>query len=141
MVEIPAYRSEAEIEEVVRRFEACEYRPEEFIHTRHLTVAALYVLQLGSVAALARMRDALVRFTVFHGKSGYHETITAFWIRAVNLHVRELRGTKDSVGIVNEVVAALADKNLISRHYSREKIASAEARAAWTEPDVAPIPV
>lgn len=140
MVEIPVYRSEAEIEEVVRRFEACEYGPEEFIHTRHLTVAAWYVLKFGP-AAMERMRDALLRFTAFHGKSGYHETITAFWIRAVNLHVRELKRARDSVGVVNALVAALADKNLISRHYSPAKIASQEARAAWTEPDVAPIPL
>src|ERR1700758_3208143 len=28
------------IEDVVRRFETCSYTPEEFVHARHLTVAA-----------------------------------------------------------------------------------------------------
>lgn len=141
MPESPMYRSEAEIKEVVRRFETCEFKNEEFVHARHLTVAAWYVLEFDRSAATQKMRDGLLRFTAHHGKTGYHETITLFWLRAVELHVRETRDARDSVGIVNEIVAALGDKNLISRHYSRERITSPEAKSNWAEPDLVPLPL
>jgi hypothetical protein len=140
MPEIPLYQSEAEIEEVVRRFESCEYKPEEFVHSRHLTVAAWYLLESGQSAATQRMRDGLLRFTAYHGKSGYHETITGFWLRAVACHVRELLPTRQPVEIVNEIVAVLSDKNLVFRHYSRDAIASAEAKSNRTEPDLLSFP-
>jgi hypothetical protein len=34
------------------------------------------------------------------------------------------------------VVERYSDKNLIYEFYTRERIASAEAKAAWIEPDV-----
>jgi hypothetical protein len=140
MPELPMYRSEAEIEEVVRRLEACECSPADFGHGQHLAVAAWYILKFGSSVATGKMRESLLRYTTFHGRHRYHETVTLFWLRAVELHVREMRGAKDSVEIVNAVVVALGDKSLISRHYSAERIASAEAKAHWTEPDLAPLP-
>jgi len=140
MPELPRYESEAEIEEMVRRLEACECSPADFGHGQHLAVAAWYILKFGPSAATEKMRESLLRYTTFLGRHRYHETITVFWLRAVELHVREMRDASNSVEIVNEVVAALGDKNLISRHYSAEKIASAEAKANWTEPDLAPLP-
>lgn len=140
MRELPAYPSGAEIEDVVRRFESCEYKPEEFVHARHVTVAAWYCLQFGEEAAAERMRAGLHKFTAHHGKSGYHETITDFWVRAVACHVRELRPTREPVAVVNEIVASLNDKNLIFRHYSREAIASAEAKSNRREPGLRSFP-
>lgn len=140
MPELPRYGSEAEIEEVVRRLESCECSPADFGHGQHLAVAAWYIVKFGSSAATEKMRNSLLRYTTFLGRHRYHETITLFWLRAVELHVREMRGAKDLVEIVNEVFAALGDKSLISHHYSAEKIASAEAKANWTEPDLAPLP-
>jgi hypothetical protein len=140
MPELPPYRSETEIEEVVRRLESCKCSPADFGHGQHLAVATWYVLKFGPSVAAGKMRESLLRYTTFHGRNRYHETITMFWLRAVELHVRQMCDARDSVEIVNEVVATLGDKNLISRHYSAEKIASAEAKANWTEPDLAPLP-
>ena len=134
------YRSESEIAEVVRRFESCEYRNDEFVHSRHVAVAAWYCLHFDGDTASTKMRDALKTFNAHHGRTGYHETITDFWLRAVAAHVRELRPAHSPVDIVNRIVADLSDKNLVFRHYSREKIASPEAKASCTEPDLIPLP-
>ena len=37
--------NEDAIREVVQKFEACHYAPEEFTHTHHLTVACWYLWQ------------------------------------------------------------------------------------------------
>src|SRR5271168_3540038 len=98
------YRSEAEIEEVVERFETCTYTPEEFFHARHLTVAAWYFLKLDTKTAEERMRAGLLKFIRHHGKNAYHETITEFWLRLVNHRVCQAETSRDSVALVNEIV-------------------------------------
>jgi len=135
------YRSEAEIEEVVRRFEECTFTPEEFVHARHLTVATWYFLRHDAETAAERMRAGLWKFIRHHGKNGYHETITGFWLRMVERESRNAgrldgNGGGDVVAAVNAIVERLTNKDLIYRYYSRERVGSAEAKAGWIEPDV-----
>jgi len=83
------------------------------------------------------MRADLRRFIAHHGKNGYHVTITEFWLERVGKLVAELReGQGGLVPLVNSVVERCSDKNLIYESYSRELIASAEAKAKWIEPDI-----
>lgn len=137
MPDAPHYRTEEEIEDVVHRFENCSYTPEEFVHARHLTVTAWCFATMESEAAREKMRADLRRFIAQHGKNGYHVTITEFWIERVEKLVAELReGEKGLVPLVNSVVERCSDKNLVYEFYSREQIASAEAKSTWIEPDI-----
>jgi hypothetical protein len=134
------YRTAAEIEEVVRRFEACEYTPEEFVHARHLTVAAYYFSRSDRETAENRMRAGLHKFIGHHGKDGYHETITGFWLHmAAYYSGAEIRG-EELVPFVNDVVERLGDKDLIYKYFSKMRLYSAEAKAAWVEPDLKALP-
>jgi hypothetical protein len=136
MPDAPHYRTEEEIEDVVSRFEDCSYTPEEFVHARHLTVAAWCFATMQSEAAREKMRAGLRRFIAHHGKNGYHVTITEFWLEKVGQLVAELREGKEGlVPLVNSVVERCSDKNLIYEFYSRERIASPEAKLAWIAPD------
>jgi hypothetical protein len=138
MADFARYRDEAEIEEVVRRFENCDYAPEEFFHARHLTVAAWYFLHEGKEAAKGRIRGRLKKFIALHGKMGYHVTITEFWLQQVE---RELEVGDTANGIadcINRIVTRLNDKNRIYEFYSRERIGSPEAKAAYLPPDHSP---
>jgi hypothetical protein len=88
-------------------------------------------------AARQKMRAGLRRFIAHHGKNGYHVTITEFWLGRVEKLVAELREREeDLVPLVNSVVERNSDKNLVYEFYSRERIASPEAKARWIEPDV-----
>jgi hypothetical protein len=130
-------RTREEIEDVVHRFESCSYTPEEFVHARHLTVAAWCFATMESEAAREKMRAGLRRFIAHHGKNGYHVTLTEFWLERVGKLVTELReGKKGLVPLVNSVVERCSDKNLIYEFYSRERIASVEAKSAWIAPDI-----
>jgi hypothetical protein len=131
------YRTEEEIEDVVHRFESCSYTPEEFVHARHLTVAAWFFATMEPAAARQKMRAGLRRFIAHHGKNGYHVTITEFWLEIVGKLVTErLDAETGLVRLVNSVVERCSDKNLIYEFYSRERIASVEAKAAWIKPDI-----
>jgi hypothetical protein len=137
MPDAPHYRTKEEIEDVVRRFETCSYTPEEFVHAHHLTVVAWCFATMESEAAREKMRAGLRRFISHHGKNGYHVTITEFWLERVGKLVAEVREGEDGlVPLVNSVVERFRDKNLIYEFYSRERIASTEAKAARIEPDI-----
>lgn len=139
MAGAPPYRTDAEVEEVVRRFEDCSYTPEEFVHARHLTVAAVYFLRFDADVAKERMRAGLRKFIKHHGKDGYHVTITEFWLALVARVVAgQSAKSADLVAIANDVVARCSDKNLIHDFYSRERIASAEAKSNRLPPDLKP---
>jgi hypothetical protein len=136
MPEFERYRSEAEIEEVVRRFESCDYQPEEFFHARHLTVAAWYFLLFDTKTAEERMRAGLRKFIRHHGKNGYHATITEFWLHLVKRTLEDTDLGKALVSRINQVVEALSNKGLINEYYSPERLQTPGAKASWTEPDL-----
>ncbi|MGH9942721.1 MAG: hypothetical protein ACRD9R_10255 [Pyrinomonadaceae bacterium] len=131
------YRDERDIETVVRRFEACDFAPTEFTHGAHLTVALWYLARLPSEAAAGRMREGLRRFLAHHGlATGYHETITLFWLKLVR---RFLDGQADGralTDITNEMLATCSDSKLLFEYYSRELVQSERAVSEWIEPDL-----
>jgi len=140
MAGAPLYRTEAEIDDVVKRFEDCSYTPSEFVHARHITVAAVYLMRFKKEVAREKMRVGLRKFIQHHGKNGYRATITEFWLAIIE---REVTASKNSdtplVSLVNQVVKHCYDKDLIHQYYSRDLLSSSEAKAAWREPDLKPM--
>jgi hypothetical protein len=122
-----------------RAFEAGSIPPAEFNHLAHVRVAWVYLGETSSVEeALPRMRDAIRRFAAAAGASQkYHETITVLWMRL--LADLKARGTAGELADVLRSHPALADKELPLQYYSRERLFSDEARAAWIEPDRQPL--
>lgn len=138
MAEFAPYHDEAEIEEVVRRFESCECTPQEFFHARHLTVAAWYLLHENKEAAEERMRRGLKKFIAHNGRMGYHVTITEFWLQQAVQELGIIEAESNCVARINRVVGRLNDKNRIFEYYSRERIESAQAKEAFLAPDKKP---
>ena len=129
------FSSSAEIEEIVRKLETCEYGKQEFYHDRHLAVAAWYLTNFPLELAMDRMRSALLRFTCHHGVKGYHETITRFWLLLVQ---NFLRTEVEEIPLhqkVNELIRLFNDKNLLFDYYDRELVMSDGARQTWVEPN------
>ncbi|HEX7295908.1 MAG TPA: hypothetical protein VF251_09175 [Pyrinomonadaceae bacterium] len=98
--------SEREIENVVRAFETCETGADDFKHKDHLVVALWYVHNLGSEAALERMRTGLIRFLNHHegDPKKYSEEITKFWIDRVDQRLNELGSEMSLVEKCNLIV-------------------------------------
>lgn len=83
------------------------------------------------------MRAGLRKFIAHHGKNGFHVTITEFWLQLVERSVFQRKGHhREPLSIVNEIVERLRDKNLIYEYFSRDRLNSADAKAAWIEPDI-----
>jgi len=116
--------------EEVSRFENCEYALDEFDHHEHLRVAWTYLRLVGFDAALARMRQGLLRFSAYHNAMGYNETITVFWMRVLMTHCEA-----DPAEVIQNI-----PKEILFRHFSRECVMSEQARRQWIEPDLLPMP-
>jgi hypothetical protein len=126
--------TDAEVLTLVEKLEQCELKKDEFHHRDHLAVAVAYLYAGDFCQARERMRASLIRFAAHHGVSGlYHETLTCFWLQQVELRLDRSRGLGESVQQIQE---ELADKELPFRHYTRERLHSAEARTKWMNPDL-----
>jgi hypothetical protein len=101
------YQSEAEIQKVVRGFEACETGADDFRHPEHLVVAVSYLHAMGREAALDRMRAGLLRFLEHHeGDTGkYSEEITVFWIDRIDEKLNQLGPDVSLVEKCNTILA------------------------------------
>lgn len=132
------YQSLDEIEEVVRRFEACTFGAGEFHHRQHLTVVLWYLWKFPMAEAARKMREGLYKFLSHHGhgRQKYHETITIFWLKKVRALVEHAEEGLSPVEVANEVMKACGDAQLVFAYYSRELIDSNAAREEWTEPDL-----
>lgn len=114
------YRSEAEIEEVVRGFESCETGADDFKHGDHLVVAIWYLQTMDRQGALDRMRDGLLRFLTHHcgDTTKYSEEITSFWIDRV---AQKLNEFGDEVSLVEKCNSILASQDFGPQIYADER--------------------
>ena len=137
--EAEPYASDEEVLEIVRRFEACEFPPDDFNHHPHLVVALCYVLRGPEPEARARMREGILKFLAHHRidpASVYHETLTVFWIRRVGSFVERAGRGRALAALANELVKSCADSRVVFDYYSKELVASEEARRRLVEPDL-----
>lgn len=140
------YVSPAEVVRLVEQFEAATLSHAEWTHRAHLTVALWYATHHPPREALDRMRVGLVRLNAAHGipitpTRGYHETITRFYMHVVGRFVAlETSAAEPWDERANRLFERLGARDLTRRYYSESRLMSGEARAAWVEPDLQPLP-
>ncbi|MDY7012799.1 MAG: hypothetical protein SVX43_04215, partial [Cyanobacteriota bacterium] len=71
--------------------------------------------------------------------SGYHETLTQFWIAMVLQYLAVAPHNASIDGLIEGLLARYSDPNLPLSYYSRDRLFSEEARAAWVAPDLKPL--
>ena len=137
------YKTETEVEAVVRGFENCTLPDSEFNHAAHLTVALSYLHQarLTVPEATERIRAAIYRFLDHYGQDRqiYNETITLFWIKLVHSFLERTNTMRPINEIANEMIESLGSSQIIYDYYSKDHLSSEEARKSWVEPDVKPL--
>lgn len=111
-----------------------------FHHREHLRLAWLVVRRHGAAAAPDIVGSGIRRFAERHGHGGrYHDTMTRFWVGVV-AHAAERRPAAAELDDLLEACPLLLDRSLPFRHWSREVLLAPEARAAWRDPDLLPLP-
>jgi len=127
----------AEMEQLVREFEDCTLKPDDFHHRDHLAVALWYEYKNSDSEPSDRFRASLLKF-VQHNQLAhvYHETITLFWIKVVHHFYRNCENKESLAVLVEGISKEYGDHRVIYDYYSKDLLGSDEAKARWVEPDL-----
>ena len=133
------------LDDLLAGFQSCALPHDAWTHLAHLRVGAWHVHHLGAETALATLRAGIRRLNDSHGtanssQSGYHETITAAYVRLIDLFLATFEaGVPFDERLAALVASPLGDRSILLRYWSRERLMSPEARTAWLAPDLAPL--
>jgi hypothetical protein len=130
-------------DEFLNTFEACRWPMERWHHREHIKLAYLYLRRYPLDEAAARVSAGIRAHNAAHNvpeglTSGYHETMTRAWLRLVHVTMCEY-GPEESADAFYERHPELSQKKTLRLFYSRERFMSAEAKAGFVEPDLAPL--
>ena len=140
------FASSDEVDRLVARFRDCTLPYETWTHAAHLAVGVWHLLHYRPEEATSRIRSGIRRYNVVCGidntdSSGYHETITLFYIRIVQQYLQSQNEVRPLHDLVNGLVESPnASRSAPLEFYSRERLFSVEARRGWREPDLKSLP-
>lgn len=136
--------TDAELEDLVRRFADCTLSKPEWTHAAHLSVGLWHVCRYGRDEALVRLRAGITRLNESHGTvnsatSGYHETVTRAYVQLLSAFAARHGNATAAQRATALLADPVADRKALLRFYSRPRLESSEARLDWVEPDLAPL--
>ena len=136
----------ADAEELIHQFLGCTLPKGEFSHEAHL-VTAMYLLSKHGKDTLPIIRQHLKDYLKSIGvestdTSGYHETLTVFWL----WRVRKQFANKNGVILWNQENVDdliedfdITERNIWLEYYTKERMMSVEARREYAKPDIKPM--
>ncbi len=137
--------SAAALENLAARFASATIPKTEWTHRTHLAVGMWHVRRYGPEEALERLRTGIRRLNDAHGTPnsdthGYHETVTrAYVLLLADFLAAGPPDTPLAERLQALLASPLAAKDVLFTYYSRQRLQSAQARARWEEPDLAPL--
>lgn len=110
-------------------------------HEAHLIMAIWFCMRYDPLDALCRIKSGIISYNLAvggenTGTNGYHETITIFWWRWINLYIAS-HFTRDFEKMCDGFLGSKYNrKDAPFDFYSKEKLFSREARAMYIDPDL-----
>jgi hypothetical protein len=131
----------SDTERLVAMFEACTLPRELWTHRAHLTVGLWYLMRFEERVAADLIRTRIKRYNQACGiettaTSGYHETITLFYVRMIASYLSRAGREWQIDKLAEALFKRIGDRRLPFEYYSKERLMSAEARLRWVEPDL-----
>ena len=124
-------------ERFLQQFESCVLDPATFDHKAHLRVAWLYLHSGDLLSACEKTCRGIRRFAESNGAHDkFHRTITEFLVRAMDARIGDNNDDDFEQFLQRNPDLASDALGLIQRSYSRERLGSPKARAAWLAPDL-----
>jgi hypothetical protein len=135
------FDTDAEVDSFMQDFEACRLPKERWTHFAHLVAGFWYLSRHDMAQALDTIRQRIRNHNESVGTpntdtSGYHETITRLYMRAIAAHI-ELHKTLPVERSLSILLASpLAKSDWPLSYYTRERLFSTQARRNWVAPDL-----
>ena len=126
--------------EIARQVIECTLPKAEWTHEAHLRVGLWHVLQLGPDEALTQLRRRISQYNESVGTantetSGYHETITRFYVEVIAQFVSSVDATRPVDDLADAFIGRFGDRKLVLRFFDEDRLMTALARNTWIEPD------
>jgi hypothetical protein len=122
--------------------ESCGFPVAEFDHRSHIRLAYVYLATNSTDQSVNLMRvtlTALLKHAGVDPSQKYHETLTEAWILAVNHFMKNTDDSQSADDFI-EKNSVILDSKIMMTHYCAEVLFSDEARKAFVEPNLDPIP-
>ena len=137
--------ADEEINLLIKAFENRTLTKAEWTHAAHLTVGLYYCFHHPFGVAKRLMGEGIYWLNVAHGTpntetSGYHETLTVFWLKVVAAFLETHGRDKGLTALANDLILFYTDSKLPLKFYSREILFSAGAREKYVLPDLRRFP-
>lgn len=133
------------IKAIALQFENKTLPKEHWTHAAHIAVAFVQLEKHKNFeSTLSSLRTCIKAYNNSVGtentdNSGYHETLTAFWLKVVaEFYASNYQSNIDQV-YQSFAKTILASSKFPLNFYSNELLFSTEARQFWVEPDLLPI--
>lgn len=130
--------------DLLQQFESCTLPGEYWTHRGHVKVAYLYLSQYSFDEGLEMLRTGIQKYNASRGveesaTSGYNETTTvAFaWLVASTIAANGKASTADEFC---DTQPQLMSPKILRLFYSPERRMHPDAKHAFVEPDLAPLP-
>ena len=131
-------------DDFIQQFEARSFPFEQWHHRAHVKLAYLYLTRHGFELAAAKLRNGIRSYNAAHNvpdlpTSGYHETITQFWLRLIQTTVEQY-GQLATADEFFDFHPELSQKKNHRLFYSPALFMSSLAKREFVEPDLTHLP-
>jgi len=140
------FANEEHLSGFLKAFEHGTWPKTDWTHAAHIAVAGCYLFEYPLEIATDRIRLGIRHYNHCTGTrntdhSGYHETLTVFWMAIVKAHLDQLPLKTPRLEAVRAVVKELGpQRDLFKEYYGFDVVRCVEARRAWMEPDLKALP-
>jgi len=126
-------------------FESGTLPKPEWTHGAHVATAANYLFESNAETILPLMRSRISAYNLAVGganteTSGYHETLTRFWLLIVEELLRQRRPASRLEAARVAVAVFGQARTLHTLYYSGDVVKDSAARREWRAPDLLPLP-
>lgn len=138
-----SHRLSSDDQQFKREVEASTFPVADFDHRAHVRLAYIYLVDNSVDQSHQLVKEALIgllRHNNIDPAAKYHETLTKAWLLAVNYFMSQTPDSQCTAEFI-ENTPVLLNSNIMMSHYSPDCLFSEEARKAYIEADLNPIPV
>jgi hypothetical protein len=136
--------SQKSVEEIFLLVESFEKRvlpKEEWTHRTHLIIGLVYCCLCPLDRARVLMGNGIFWLNVAHGtpnneSSGYHETLTVFWLKLIYRFLELRSPSEDLATLAKDLTADFNNPRLPLKYYTPAVLFSPYARETYVHPDL-----
>ena len=134
--------TDADIDNLIRAFEAGTWPYEDWHHAQHLAIAVHYLRRNPIEEAARRMLLGVMKYNKARVPQAppVHVSLTLSWITILACHLEGIDRKRPLIDVVRDVIARFGRDPLLSEHFTKDQLFSRGGTRTWVGPDLRPLP-